>query len=270
MDSQTDDELKYALPLTEHYLKMTPSQIAQKLEKRRLPIEVRLDTLESYRREKPKINKANAKTRQHRRLWREFTMPLKAEIKTVKVMLNNYMGDERHEALSWYLTLLEDVHAYMMKMVDENQHTPATIAKARASILNDGTHWTDWVSMSKREIIYEKFAVIPKGTRTKTPFERRVPKTLGAKLKERLYIRTQKEIEATKRQLKLLRTVNVDFEKIEKLESDLKRMVQALEWIKDLAVGGAVPVTWHGFYKSGAFKTKATSKQEESDDETRT
>jgi hypothetical protein len=266
LDEDVKDPLKFAQPLTEHYLKMTPSQIAEKLSKRKLPPMVESDTLEAYRREKQKLNKANAKARQYSRLWREFTMPLKAEIKTVKVMLNNYMGDERHEALSWYLTVLEEQHTKMMRFaVGEN--TPSKVAKGAASILNDGTHWTDWVPMSKRAEVYTKFAAIPKGNRTKVPFERRIPKTLGIKLRDRLLLRTQREMESTKRQLKILRMTNVEFERIDSLENDLKRMTLAIEWIKDMKDMDSVPTTWHGFFKSGAFKTKATSKQAENDDE---
>lgn len=269
MDTPDNETIKFAQPLTEHYLKMTPSQIAEKLAKRKLPDMVMIDTLRAYELAKKANNSANVKARQHRRLWREFTMPLKAEIKTVKVMLGNYMGDARHEALSWYLTVLEEYHAKMLKFsVGEN--TPAKVVKGAASILNDGTHWTDWIPMSKREGVYAKFAAIPKGNRTKVPFERRIPKTLGIKLRDRLLLRTQREMDSTKRQLKILRMTNVEFEKIDSLENDLKRMTLAVEWIKDMKDMDAVPTTWHGFFKSGAFKTKATPKKEEQDDDART
>jgi hypothetical protein len=146
-------------------------------------------------------------------------------------------------------------------------HTPASLVKGSASILNDGTHWTDWIPMSKRENVYRLFGAIPKGGRTKTPFERRLPKTLGIKLRDRLLTRTQREMESAKRQLKVMRLANVDFEKIDTLENDIDRMTQAVEWIKDMRDMDAVPTTWHGFYKSGAMRPKATTLKEEQDDE---
>jgi hypothetical protein len=255
MDSQ-EEALPNALPLNNHYLKMTPSQIAERLSKRKLPIAELTDTLELYRREKPKINSANVKARQRRRLWREFTMPLKAEIKNVKVMLHNYMGEARHEALSWYLVQLEALHAKMMRHADAGLHTPAKLVKGSATILNDGTHWTDWVPMSKRHEVYELFKAIPKGARVKVPFERRIPKTLGVKLRDRLLARTLKEYEGARRKLKMLRVVNVDFEKIASMERDIQRMAQAIEWIKEMKDADAVPTTWHGFFKSSAMKLK--------------
>ena len=249
MDTSDKEQFKHALELTETYMKLTPTQIAERLKKRKLHPLVESDTLEKYRKEKKAMNKVNVKQRQQRRLWREFLMPLKAEIKNTKVMMHNHMGAERHEALSWYLVQLESLHEYFDKLATNVENTPASVAKAKTTLLNDGTHWSDWASHAKRQPIKALFAAIPKGVRTKIPFERRMPKTLNAKLRERLMNRTRKEMESAARTVNMLRKTGVELDKIDRLSNDIQRMRQAIEWIKDLSDTGAVPTTWHGFYK---------------------
>lgn len=258
MDTRDNDPLHHAMELTQHYLKMTPTQIVERLSKRKLPANVTSDTIEKYRKEKKALNAAATKLRQQRRLWREFLMPLKAEIKTVKVMMHNHMGDERHEALSWYRTQLESLHAYFEKLASDINNTPASVAKAKTGLLNDGTHWSDWVSVPKRQPVKDLFAAIPKGVRTKVPYERRVPKTLNHKLRERLAGRTRKELDLAVRKLNMLRRTDVEHEKMDALSNDIQRMRQAIEWIKELSDTGAVPTTWHGFYKSHVLGKKVT------------
>ena len=234
------------LPTTEHYLRMQPAELAEAISKRNLPAEYKADLIQSHMVEKKKRKSLNAKERTHRTLWREFLMPLKYEIKNVKVMMNQDRGQARHDALGWYLALMESLHEHCVKLSKVEGNTPASVAKSKTGIWNDGTHWTDWVSATKRAPILDLFEAVQWGKRRKHPFERRIPDTLHKALKARLVKRTQGELAVAVRKLRVAN----DPDSRELLEDKVKSIRQALAWAHELQAGAAVPTTWGGFYKS--------------------
>lgn len=241
--------------LSERYLRMTPTVIMEKLAKRRMDDSTRELTFEAYAEEKKKINAAKAKKMQHARLWREFLMPLKAEIKNTKVMLAKGTHEARRLALEDYLDTMEILHAQFMKRVDAGRFTPAQLAAEKAAYISgDGAHWTDWVSATARQQVASKFKDWPRGTRTKIPFERRIPATLHDQLKKRLIKRTEKELEEAKQRVKLYTMSGEHPERLAKWTQTVSRIEQALKWAHELQPCDAVPTTWSGFTRNSLLE----------------
>jgi hypothetical protein len=158
-------------------------------------------------------------------------------------------SEERRIALEAYLDTLDKLRGKMTLQQRGQQFTPYQIAKA-AHRPNNGTHWVDWVSPSKKIEVSALFNAIPYKLKAKKklPFERVVPKALWATLHERLRLRTEKELEQAHAQLRTAE-VGDDEAKLTKAQTKVSNITQALEWIADMRQGEAVPITWHGFYR---------------------
>jgi len=197
---------------------------------------------------KKEVKSARAKDMQRNRLWKELVMPLIAERKNVRAMLRYKVDDEpeRHEALQGYMLVLETLKS-RLELDARKGFTPAQVAKAQHRP-NNGNHWTDWVPPSVKLRVQELFDAIPReGIRKKVPFERRIPAPLGKQLRERLLKRTQKELEVAKAGVTVAHIAGDD-DLIQKAETKVDYIEQALEWIAEADYTEALPTTWHGFF----------------------
>lgn len=220
---------------------LTENAIIALLCKQNYPSKTRGEIIERVREEKKHARSVGAKRLQHRRLWEELISPLHYEMRLVKRMQSYNGSAERAEALNAYMFCMEKVHSRMVSLSETTELMPTEVAKDER-LPNNGIHWTDWVKPKVKEMVLEMFGYIPRGgVKVKTPFERRVPDALHAKLKKRLLQRTQKEYDNE------YRKQAVDY--TDAREAQLKRMKNALEWVNASADGEALPVTWHGFYK---------------------
>ena len=232
-------------------IKLTPRDLQARLKRRvsrgehPVAIAQELDILLNA---KDKLRRANAKTMQHNRLWKELLMPLKAEMKNAVTMCGYKGGSpERREALEGFLMVLSKLHDRLI-LDSHKGFTPAAMGKAQNKA-NNGSHWTDWVPPSVKRKVLELFDAVPDGgVRKKIPFERKVPAALGKKLKKRLLERTIKELDAAKfkaNKSELARdddTHKIDLARITNIEV-------AINWINDADDTEALPTTWSGFFK---------------------
>ena len=223
------------------YLKLTLNQVMTDLATQDLPAHTKQEIIESVRNEKKRIRSIKAQRNQHTRLWNELRQPLDYEMRLVRRM-NTYQGAvERDAALTGYLLVLGKLNDRLHKLSEDGTTMPSEIAKDK-KYPNNGVHWSDWVKREVKEAVLDLFDAIPKqGQKVKTPFERKIPKTLHAQLKSRLRQRTEKEL------INEQRKQAVDF--TEGRASTINKISQALAWIDASVEGEALPTTWHGFYK---------------------
>ena len=224
------------------YLKLTLNQVMTDLATQNLPPHTKQEIIESVRNEKQRIRSIKAQKNQHTRLWAELRQPLEYEMRLVRRM-NTYESGEtaRNDALSGYMLVLGKLHDRLHKLAQNPDTMPSDIAKAK-QYPNNGVHWSDWVKREVKEAVLDLFDAIPKqGQKIKTPFERKIPKTLHTQLKSRLRQRTEKEL------INEQRKQAVDY--TEGRASTINKITQALAWIDASVEGEALPTTWHGFFK---------------------
>lgn len=231
-----------------HYMKLTENELLNRLQKRKMHPDAMQEIMRVVAEQKHELRVERGKNHQHARLWEELMTPLKYEIKLVKGLLKYPASEERRVALEAYLDTLDKLRGKMTLQQRGQQFTPYQIAKA-AHRPNNGGHWVDWVSPSKKIEVSALFNDIPYKSKAKKklPFERVIPKALWATLHERLKIRTEKELEQA---LTQLRAANIgdDEDKLTKAQTKVSNIEQALVWITNMKEGEAVPITWHGFF----------------------
>lgn len=238
--------------INERGLKLTPSEVEQRMRKQGIHNYVIADALSEFVKAKKVRKSLNAKDKSHRRMWLEFLSPLKYEIKNLKVMLQYESTPERTLALSEYLALLQELLGVFEVRARNEGKTPAQLAKTERHH-NDGNHWTDWIPNSKKIEMTALFDAIPARVKVKVPFERKLPKALHETLKARLVARTDKELDLARHKLNIQRLAADDPEREEQLATTVERIQQALNWALELGDNEAVPTTWSGFYKSNAL-----------------
>lgn len=238
------------MPPYKRNLELTPRELRARMQRKikranHHPEAVALK-LDKLLEEKKLLRSSNAKQKQLTRLWKELLMPLKAEIKNTIVMCNYEGGTpQRREAMQGYLLVLNTLHDRLI--VDSRKgFTPAQLGKAQFKP-NNGVHWSDWIPPSVKRKVQELFEAVPRGSKQKVPFERKVPAALGKRLKVRLLERTEKELEAAKDKAKRSRVAN-DMDTNEIDMARIANIEQALVWIREARDTECLPTTWSGFF----------------------
>jgi hypothetical protein len=231
-------------------MKLTENELLNRLQKRKMHPHAMQEIMRVVAEQKEPLVKSRPKAYQHTRMWEELMTPLKYELKTAKGLLKYHASEERRIALEAYVACLDKELSKMTLQQRGQQFTPYEIAKA-AMRPNKGIHWVDWVSPSKKLAISALFEAIPYKLKAKkkTPFERTVPKPLWLKLHGRLKTRTEKELEVAKSKCTIAE-MEGNTEKINKANTRVSNITQALVWIDEAKVGEALPVTWHGFFNT--------------------
>ena len=231
-----------------HYMKLTENELLNRLQKRKMHTNAMQEIMRVVAEQKHELRVERGKNHQHTRMWEELMTPLKYEIKLIKGLLKYPASEERRIALEAYLAVLDKLMGKMTLQQRSKDFTPYQIARA-ANKPNNGAHWTDWVSPSKKLEVAELFDAIPHKAKAKKklPFDRVIPKALWATLHERLKVRTEKELEQALAQQRAA-DIGDDRDKQDKAHTKVSNITQALAWIGDMAEGEAVPVTWHGFF----------------------
>jgi hypothetical protein len=224
------------------YIKLTLNQVMTDLSTQDIPSHTKQEIIESVRNEKKRLRSIKAQRNQHTRLWAELRQPLDYEMRLVRRMVAYDNGESvRNDALNGYLLVLGKLNDRLHKLSDDGTTMPSEIAKDK-KYPNNGVHWSDWVKREIKEMVLDLFDAIPKqGQKVKTPFERKIPKTLHAQLKSRLRQRTEKEL------INEQRKQAVDFTEARAIT--INKITQALAWVDASVEGEALPTTWHGFYK---------------------
>lgn len=254
----------------QRYLKLTEFEIDRRLAAMRMNDAARVRLKEAIVHAKAENRSAQAKEKQHQRLWKYLLDPAKVELKIVNIMLNKTKqqiscgyyanadeGDARVLALDAYQQAIGGwVFARALDLQKKGE-TPASAARKGTKSFpqgmpNHGVHWVDWVPTHVKLAIIDLFEAIPRRphVKRKTPFERRMPKqtrvldgvTLSVFEEQRFMLR-----ERTERALE--RTIGLARVHPKKYEGDIDLIRKALSFIKDAKEGELLPTTWHGFFK---------------------
>lgn len=237
-------------PRYPRFMRMGEARIIETLQREGMPMPSIRDVVTAVQEDQTAKRSETARQNQHAAQWMSLTMPLNAEIRRTQGSLA-YKGDtsdERVEALNAYLLVLMKVKAMLGKIAnppdddEQDKQTPAQAVKARLGtpkeIPNDGLHWSDWVPEHVKERITLMFEGIPYKPRAKvkTPFERKIPLGLYAKMKLKLKERCVSEAQYAQR------AYNVT--KQEKDNEKIRLAAQALKVLDALPEGTPLPRDW--------------------------
>ena len=224
----------------ETYLKLTPNELHNRLNERKLhPAEIeRIKQEVADLKETLRVSRI---TRTQRKAeWDKVLQPLRYEINNAKVGMK-YGGEkvspERTLAFGEYIRIMEKLLAMLDAPYKALDHTPIQIARDKG-LPNDGEHWTDWIPARVKDKVTALFAdvpVTPRGKR-KTPFQRTMLPHQHETAKVRLLTKTRKEMESIERQAGIHPT--------DARIAKLRRIKQAIKIIEALDKNEAVPATW--------------------------
>jgi len=195
----------------------------------------------------------NARNKQLENMWHVHLAPLKLERKRVVASLaytnhNKNNADPRQMALKAYKKVLDELLSRMNREArgvpfnDRPTMTPVEYAKHK-NAPNNGEHWTDFVPSHIKQRVLELFSAVPHTpkARRKIPFERVIGAEMHNLRKDRLTVRTEKELQRAKQD------VLIDPDNDAVLER-VQRITKALALIDKLDPNEPVPTTWHGLH----------------------
>lgn len=206
------------------------------------------------------------KSAELKRLWRQLLAPLNYEMRNVGVLIRYQQGKavpdhDYIEVLEAYNSLMVKLKTFLEREARDGDTTPANLARQRTKrypngVPNGGMHWVDWVPPHIRGAVLVAYGELPyvRGIKRKALFMRVLSGAKDAtgltahdKQKAVLRLRTEKELEGAMR----LTQVEVEQEKLDRLEHDIERMRLALDYIETMKQNEVVPHTWHGLPLNG-------------------
>lgn len=205
---------------------------------------------------KLEIRQRNARKKSVQELWSAVLQPLTNEQRTVRAMLNyeskRYPNPERREALNAYAALLKKLRLKLREYRYYGIRTPkeqAEYEKEKGKIIpNNGSHWTDWVPEHIKNAIAQAFADIPHHFRakTKTPFERTMPKTDNMKLREKHIKTARQALVDAEQEIGMLTELHQgeDSEAKRDAEDRALQMRKILDWLIYSDETTVIPFTW--------------------------
>lgn len=235
----------------QHLMHLTDNELHNWLMQRgKRPLEIE-QIKEAIRNAKASKRSEEAKRVRLTRLWRDLLEPLTNEMRGVYSMKRynkeRYPNPERREALDAYDAVLVKLKKKLQRYHKAYNMTPAEKA-AEMDVPNNGAHWTDWIPEHIKTAIVNAFAQIPHTfkARTKTPFERTVPKTANSKQRAKLIEQVQRERMKTEQELAVLKEVakGEDNESIREARDYLERLADAEQAILEMTDNEVVPATW--------------------------
>lgn len=193
----------------------------------------------------------NARNKQLENMWHVHLAPLKLERKRVVASLaytnhNKNNADPRQMALKAYKKVLDELLSRMNREArgvpfnDRSTMTPVEYAKHK-NAPNNGEHWTDFVPSHIKQRVLELFSAVPHTpkARRKIPFERVIGVEMHNLRKDRLTVRTEKELQRAKQDV----LIDPDNDAV---LARVQRITKALALIDKLDPNEPVPTTWHG------------------------
>jgi hypothetical protein len=193
----------------------------------------------------------NARNKQLENMWHVHLAPLKLERKRVVASLaytnhNKNNADPRQMALKAYKKVLDELLSRMNREArgvpfnDRPTMTPVEYAKHK-NAPNNGEHWTDFVPSHIKQRVLELFSAVPHTpkARRKIPFERVIGVEMHNLRKDRLTVRTEKELQRAKQDV----LIDPDNDAV---LARVQRITKALALIDKLDPNAPVPTTWHG------------------------
>jgi len=195
----------------------------------------------------------NARNKQLENMWHVHLAPLKLERKRVVASLaytnhNKNNADPRQMALKAYKKVLDELLSRMNREArgvpfnDRPTMTPVEYAKHK-NAPNNGEHWTDFVPSHIKQRVLELFSAVPHTpkARRKIPFERVIGAEMHNLRKDRLTVRTEKELQRAKQDV----LIDPDNDAV---LARVQRITKALALIDKLDPNEPVPTTWHGLH----------------------
>lgn len=232
---------------------LTAQQIQNELMRQNLPPETRAQIRDEALALKKHRKQTRLREYKHAALWHRLVAPLKYELANAKVgvrLKDSITEPERHLAFTEYIAVMEKLLGGIEKIRRAADQTPSAFAKAQ-NFPNGGVHWSDWVSFKTQTRIHTLFDAIPYRARAKrfVPFVRRMTPDLYRSEQFRLWFRTLNEYDLLMSNLDMAR----DPEKRERLLTQQKRMLFALDRIGFDPKHPCLPFTWHGIYDEAGW-----------------
>lgn len=230
----------------ESYVKLTPNELNNALNKRRL----HPSTVERIKVEVAQLKESTRTeriTRQARKAqWANVLEPLRYELNNARV--GRRYGEptpDRIEAFDAYIMVMQTLLDRWEMPYKALSTTPMQIAKDKnasgkgSAIPNDGAHWTDHVPRQIKERVASLFRQMHLGSKAKrkVPFQRTMLPDQHTKAKDRLLVRTTREMQTLQRRHMVAPT--------KATATKLERMTQAIKIIEAFTGNEAIPATWN-------------------------
>ncbi len=198
-----------------------------------------------------KIRKAK-----HDSMWRELIEPLSNEMRTVYNMgryaKQGYPIKARLHAIEAYSEVLSKLNRKLRAQWATYNKTPTQIAKEKG-LPNNGSHWIDWVPDKIKTAIAEMFNEIPHGfkAKSKTPFERKIPKDMNSKKKASLIRTIKTETGKAEREIAMLTDLlkGETNAELEAAKEELQNLNRALEVVLAAPDDEPLPYVWQSLLK---------------------
>lgn len=190
-------------------------------------------------------------------LWDKLLAPARAELTSVRTIKSQIKksdkpADAKWDALCQYEAVIATTIDKIKKIQKFGEYTPAQFIahlkrEGKNGIPNNGEHWTDWVSMRRRQEIVTLFLGLPPPSRGRTmvPFQRRVSKAQYMDAKAALIRRLGEELSNAEQEYEL----TTDPGEQARLNDLIQKMQHANYLIDNLKPGTPLPATWHGLLK---------------------
>ena len=201
--------------------------------------------------------KQSIKTTVSFKLWDKLLGPARSELASVRTIKSQIKksdkpADEKWDALCQYETVIATTIEQIKKIQKLGEFTPAQFIahlkrEGKRAIPNEGEHWTDWVSMRRRQEIVTLFLGLPPPSRGRTlvPFQRRVSRAQYLDDRAALIRRLASELSNAEQEYEL----TTDPGEQARLNDLIQKMHHANYLIDTLKPGTPLPATWHGLLK---------------------
>lgn len=201
--------------------------------------------------------KQNIKATVTYKMWDKLLTPARAELTSVRTVKSQIKksdkpADAKWEALCQYETVIATTIEKIKQIQKLGEYTPAQFIahlkrEGKNGVPNNGEHWTDWVSMRRRQEIVTLFLGLPPPSRGRTmvPFQRRVSKAQYADDRAALIRRLNTELSNAEQEYEM----TTDPDEQAKLNDLIQKMYHANYLIDTLKPGTPLPATWHGLLK---------------------
>lgn len=232
------------------YLKLSPKALRRLLEKRKTP-EARIQQIDEIcvkEREALRVYRITKKVREQ--AWGELIEPLREEMHSARVSLKyherraastNDPEDEAHQCRAAFLSYVNCMSSLLRNLLraskkDDDYASPLTLAR-KAGLPNDGTHWSDWVSPTRKIAISEAFTLLPykHKAKRKTPFVRSLPIAVEYRLAKKDLAQTSYRLGSAEREYLmskdegLVPTIKALKRREDKLDIRVKQLEQEME-----------------------------------------
>ena len=217
------------------------------------PPEVVGEIMAEARKQRQARRKQNIKATVTYKMWDKLLAPARAELTSVRTIKSQIKksdkpADAKWDALCQYEAVIATTIDKIKKIQKFGEYTPAQFIahlkrEGKNGIPNNGEHWTDWVSMRRRQEIVTLFLGLPPPSRGRTmvPFQRRVSKAQYMDAKAALIRRLGEELSNAEQEYEMTK----DPDEQAQINDRIQEMQHAVYLLGNMKPGTPLPRTWH-------------------------